>query len=182
MPIRDLRMVTLVFVLLFFLSLASGAPDTKHQSSIGKDLQHNIVIPFSSSLSSEAVPLTLHASIIILLKNSDSIPTSVLGSLLQLRECLRNAKLLKSGLGTEQWAWLSLNETAHAEAKLNSRQKLNQLLFSKIREDLAPWQDRGITIQQVERTYCTLFEGGFVDGGFRVQVCLRTSLAIFDLM
>ncbi len=69
--------------------------------------------------------------------------------------------------------WLSPSPVVCAESKLNSRQKLNQLLFSKIREDLAPWQDRGITIQQVERTYCTLFEGGFVDGGFRVQVQSR---------
>lgn len=60
-----------------------------------------------------------------------------------------------------------------AEDKLNSRQKLNQQLFGRIRTDLEPWQGKGITLQQVERTYCTLFQGGFVDGGFRVQVtCL----------
>lgn len=57
-----------------------------------------------------------------------------------------------------------------AESKLNKRQNLNQILFSRIHSDLAPWQEKGISLEQVERTYCTLFEGGYVDGGFRVQV------------
>ena len=58
----------------------------------------------------------------------------------------------------------------NAEDKINIRQRLNNQLFGRIRTDLQPWQDKGITLQQVERTYCTLFEGGFIDGGFRVQV------------
>ena len=63
------------------------------------------------------------------------------------------------------------------ELKLNKQRKLNQKLFSKILTDLAPWQEKGVSLQAVERTYCTQFDGGYVDGGFRLQVapCLNAS-------
>lgn len=98
-------------------------------------------------------------------------------TLIPLKSCTTTRPVLHFGCSLSDLLSMSNVYTvpSPAEAKLNSRQKLNQLLFSKIKQDLAPWQDRGITIQQVERTYCTLFEGGFVDGGFRVQVRFVTS-------
>ena len=62
-----------------------------------------------------------------------------------------------------------------AESRLNKKQRLNKLLFSKIYSDLEPWQKKKITLQQVERTYCTAYSGGYVDGGFRLQVFVPPS-------